>query len=835
MTLFTPVAIGEKRLAAIVEGDWRCYTASLTEAPQRMSLLVKRVIVTAIVAVFGMLACVAHAANPLPRETWSANWISHPTAPLREPGVFHFRKILVLENRPERFVVHVSADNRFILFVNGQRVGEGPARSDLHHWRYETFDLARFLVPGQNLIAATVWQFGIYAPLAQISDRLAFLMEGDTKGEAGVNTDTSWDVEQESGHMPVRALPEGMWQYYAAGPGERIDGTLYDWNWNGAATTSGRWVKAGLALRESVYPNGSRPVESDQGGDSYWWLESDPLPAMEYDEVSSGRLVRSSLPGNAFPSGAVVVPANSDSALLLDAGVVLSSYPQLVVSGGKGSHIKVVYTEALYDSKQLRGNRNEVGDRVALGVTDEFIPDGGENRAFMPLWWRTWRYVELRVHTGDAPLTLVGFHTFYTAYPFEEKGTFASSDPQLSKIREISWRTARLDAHETYMDTAYWEQLQYIGDTRVQALISYVMSGDDRLARQALVAFDRSRIPEGITQSRAPGSLRQLIPPFSLLYVDMLHDYWMYRTDFDFLKQLLPGTRPVLAWFERYQRRDGFLGMMPYWQFVDTPGGIEKFPPMDGEGRSSILTLFFIHALQDAADMEQSFGESTLAEKYRREATAAAAAVYSRCWNPRLGLLADTPAKESYSQHANILAVIADVIPRKDQSAVMRKALQAPGLAQASYFFQFYLTRALDHAGLGDLYIGTLAAWRQMLDKGLTTTPEYPDPSRTDTHAWSAHPAYDLTTMVAGIRPGAPGFASVVIEPHIGNLEWLEASMPHPSGMIRVSFHRVKDRVNAHIELPSGSKGELRWKGKKYELHEGAQEVSLPFAAPRIN
>jgi len=798
----------------------------LTDSAKHVQAVITKLLMAAVLCLLGTGSCLAQTADPQPRTDWTANWISHPTAPLREPGVFHFRKVITLETRPDRFVVHVSADNRFILFVNGRRVGEGPSRSDLHHWHYETFDLAPFLTQDRNVIAATVWQFGIFAPLAQFTDRLAFLMEGDSKAESVVNTDKSWDVEQEAGHTPVRAMSEGMWNYYAGGPGERIDGALYDWNWMDAASDTGHWVKAGFAIRESIYPEGSRPLTV---GDSNWWVEPDLLPQMEYTEVPSGRVVRSNLPGEtAFPSGAAIVPANSDVALLIDAGVMLSAYPQLVVSGGKGSRIRAVYTEALYDKKQLRANRNEVGDRVDLGVTDEFLPDGGENRAFMPLWWRTWRYVELRIHTGDAPLTLVGFHSFYSAFPFVEKGTFAASDPQLVKIREISWRTARVDAHETYMDTSYWEQLQYIGDTRIQALISYAVAGDDRLARQALTAFERSRIPEGITRSRYPSSQLQLIPPFSLLYIDMLHDYWMYRTETNFVKELLPGTRSILAWFERYQRTDGFLGQLPYWNFVDTPAGVEKFPPIDEHGRSSILTLYFVRALEDAAEMESSLGDRTLAEKYRREAHDDGAAIYKQCWSPELGLPADTPAKTSYSQHANILATIADVIPPKDQASVMRNAMQAPGLAQASFFFQFYLTRALDHAALGDLYVNTLGPWRHMLDEGLTTTPEYPDPSRSDTHAWSAHPAYDLTTMVAGIRPGSPGFATIVIQPHLGNLEWVEATMPHPLGMIRTSFHREKDRVKAKVELPSGTKGELLWKEKKYALHGGAQEISLP-------
>ena len=61
------------------------------------------------------------------------------------------------------------------------------------------------------------------------------------------------------------------------------------------------------------------------------------------------------------------------------------------------------------------------------------------------------------------------------------------------------------------MDTPYWERLQYVGDTRLQALISYVVGGDDRLARQAIDAIDDSRVPDGITQSRYPSALPQMI------------------------------------------------------------------------------------------------------------------------------------------------------------------------------------------------------------------------------------------------------------------------------------------------------------------------------------
>ncbi len=129
---------------------------------------------------------------------------------------------------------------------------------------------------------------------------------------------------------------------------------------------------------------------------------------------------------------------------------------------------------------------------------------------------------------------------------------------------KAGWRTARLDAHETYMDAPYWEQLQYVGDLASGA-DPYVMTGDSRLARQAITNIDDSRTPEGITQSRYPSGLPQFIPPFSLLWVSMLHDYWMYVDDPALVQETLPHTRTVLDWFAARLRPDGLLGRMRWW------------------------------------------------------------------------------------------------------------------------------------------------------------------------------------------------------------------------------------------------------------------------------
>ncbi|MFZ0743253.1 MAG: alpha-L-rhamnosidase C-terminal domain-containing protein [Terracidiphilus sp.] len=785
-----------------------------------------------------------HGQSPIqpdpPHREWNASWITHPTAPLREPLVLHFRRTLQVDAVPASYIVRVSADNRFILYVNRARVGDGPARGDLTHWRYERFDLAPFLHAGSNFITATVWNFGIYAPIAQMSDRTAFLLESEATGADSISTPEGWQVEVEPGHRTLDRSTVTIQDYMAAGPGEEIDAAHYDWNWNSRAYTSPSWVPAASPMRDSIYGGVNKAHSADVTGDNPWGLVPDILPHMEFSPTSAGETVRTGLDSlKAFPASSVTVSAGSHIHILLDRKTLTTGYPLLTVSGGKGSHIVLTYSEALYDNHEHKGDRNALTytdsngvehPRVALGLTDSFLPDGGAHRTFEPLWWRAWRYLDLDIQTGDEPLTLDSLTANFTAYPFQERATFQSSEPDLAKIWEISWRTARDDAHETYMDTPYYEQLQYIGDTRIQALISYAVAGDDRLARQALRAFDDSRIPEGLTRSRYPSSLPQTIPTFSLLYIGMLHDYWMYRPDPEPVRTSLAGTRAVLGWFAAHEQPDGLLGTLPWWSFIDWVSSGET-PTYDAHGESCITTLEYLGALDDAADLEKALGDPLFATRERARAQHVRSGIYDKCWNASRGLIADNPGQKVFSQQANILAVLYDVIPKERQQSVLRQMLLIEpgttpnGVLSASYYFRFYLARALDHAGLADDYLKSLDPWRELLPLHFSTWPEIPGDTRSDSHAWSAHPIYDLLTLVAGIEPASPGFASVRIAPHMGALNSITASFPHPDGMITVEYHRQGSGLDANVSLPAKLAGNFVFHGKTYPIKPGTNHI----------
>jgi len=127
-------------------------------------------------------ALVLMASNLQAQEKQYASWVTHPDISGHEYGVYHFRKTFELQTVPEHFNVHVSADNRYRLYVNGVSVVAGPQRSDVMHWRYEEINLAPYLRAGSNVIAAVVWHWGKHKPVAQHSFKTGFLIRGSTAG-----------------------------------------------------------------------------------------------------------------------------------------------------------------------------------------------------------------------------------------------------------------------------------------------------------------------------------------------------------------------------------------------------------------------------------------------------------------------------------------------------------------------------------------------------------------------------------------------------------------------------------------------------------------------------
>lgn len=770
--------------------------------------------------------------NPeLLKRSWNAAWIMHPEGPFRDYGVFHFRKSFDLNSLPRTFIIHVSADNRYRLFINGTQVSLGPARSDLNHWRFETVDIAPNLKEGRNVLAAEVWNFGVFSAVWQHSFRTAFVVQGNGEAEQIVTTGRGWKSLRNEAYKPIPLTREIVPFFCVVGPGDDVDASRYPWGWQYPEFDDSRWQPA-------VSVGRAQPLELFQWNDTPWMLTSRTIPQLEETPERLKRIVRQSpaLAGDTFLEGSspFIVPPHTNASLLFDREQLTTAYPELNVGGGAGSEIKLTYAESLWKG-DIKGNRNETEGKRMYGYYDIFRTDS-KDRLFRPLYFRTYRYLQMDIKTAGDPLTVKSIRGIFTAYPLSHDASFECSNPDLKKIWDIGWHTLRLCANETFFDCPYYEQLHYTGDDRVAAMVTLTNSADHRLVKDAILQFYYSQQVEGLNQDRYPSTTPQYIPSYSLDWIHLLHDLWMYRGEEAFIKPLLPASRLILDWFEDRLNKDGVLNNVSWRE-----PGYDGPMPANWNRPTARLTQEFILVLGAAAELETAFGTGERAKHYQELAAKLKRDVYNAFWSPEKGLLAETQDKDKFSQHVNVLGVLADVVPKEDQKSVLQRTftmasdLIREGQSQTSYYWMYYLHKAMAKTGSGDDYVKSLKPWKDMMNNGLTTWEEWiPLPgssessSRSDCHAWSSSPNINFLTLLCGIKPASPGFKKVVIEPHLNSLDWVKGSMPHPQGIINVNLQRKGEMgLEAEVTLPEGISGWFIWHDKKIELKGGKQKISF--------
>jgi alpha-L-rhamnosidase len=760
-----------------------------------------------------------------------ADWIAPPTSVRAETGLYLFRRRLEFRSAPAVYRVHLSADPRYKLYVNGAFVTLGPAAGDPLEWSYATLDLAPWLRAGENVIALEVCDPGPFSPPRQVALQTALVVQaeaGDAVEGVPPRTDGSWRVWRSAGWSPLPMDAGIAGGGYIAGATERFDAARHPWGWREPGFDDTGWPTAEVIGKAS---HGG--LDTWQG--TVWTLRPRTIPLLDVDDAPIGQLRAGEVSGEPLSAGMawpIAIPPHEKARLLFDRGELEMGFPRLRVSGGAGASVQLRYQEALFRPDGTKGHRDEIEGKVMKGVFDRFLPDGASGRTFEPAWLRVYRYLEVTVETGDEGLVLEELSLRRVRYPFERQGGFRSTEPTHEAILEASWHTLDLCALETYMDCPYYEQIQYIGDTRIQGLISLYMTGDDRLLRRALAQFDRSRLPMGLTRSAYPvrGSTPQIIPPFTLLYISMVHDYHRHRDDPEWVGGLLPGIRFSLEWFLARLDARGLLGPLPYWNHTDggAAGFLHGSPPGAASGGSIQLTLLLVAALDDAAALSEAHGRAEEAGWYREEAENARVAVRKHGYDAARGLFAETPAREVFSQHTNAYAILTNTVPEAGRAALAEKLVSDPSLIQGTLYFQFYIFEALAAAGRGELILPQLERWREMLALGLTTFPEHGPESRSDAHAWAAHPLFHLLATTGGVRSAAPGFARVRIAPAPGALEGFTATVCHPRGLVKVAWSQASAAPVEGVftvELPGDLEGDFVWAGRTIGLRPGTQRI----------
>ncbi|MBN2581612.1 MAG: hypothetical protein JXL80_00990 [Planctomycetes bacterium] len=746
--------------------------------------------------------------------------------------------------------LHISADSRYRAWLNGQVVSRGPCRSTPDAYRYETVPLAGLLRPGENVLLVEVLWYGPRSPWAEVhlSPGLWAMIGPDRQGQ-WLTTDQDWQVTRWSGPEDPAAAVRGSMPRMLVDPIETIapPADLDDvMQWMDRCSRPALHVERAQAPytrdRAMGYTHELSPREIPL-------LEEtpvEPVSVLECGQVetSSPPIDAWQIQGSLHPSprpveafwGKAAAPLRFETGgthyVIVNMGRLVTARVRLHLDVPTGSLVELRYAEALSRDRH-KAVRDDPAAGTVEGYYDSYVRPSAGPCCIETFAWRTFRFLRIAVHHPAGPATIRRLETIFTAYPFTMRASFESSDPLHRKLWDVSWWTARLCAHEHYEDCPYYEQLQYVGDTRLQALVSYMATADFRLARQALRQFARSRRHDGMISSRSPliDSKKQIIPNFALIWIEFLEDYWRYSGDASLPAELMDDVRGVLDWFEPFDR-NGLLRDVPYWVFTDWSFPCNEQRTAGSEGE---LNLRRVAALQSAARLAGAVGNTTLAHDFARRARRAARACRQQLRRDDDGLFADDADGSVLGEHASLLAVLYDVIGQREGRAILRRLHGRSDLARTTLYYSYYTFRAYEKLGLwAEAYRRRLHNWTDQLALHATTWFERPEPTRSDCHAWGSWILCDLLTSVLGITPGAPGFARVRVAPNLSDLTYARGRMPTVRGDVAVGWQRGNGRISYELELPPDAPGVLVGPdGREHTLLPGRNDLTLPEPTAR--
>jgi hypothetical protein len=385
----------------------------------------------------------------------------------------------------------------------------------------------------------------------------------------------------------------------------------------------------------------------------------------------------------------------------------------------------------------------------------------------------------------------------------------------------------QLCSHETFEDCPYYEQMQYPGDTMITSKIAMLAAGDYALTRQALHHFDWSRLSDGLTQSRYPSRLVQVIPSWSLHWITNIRDYVYCSGDMETAAGLLPGMRAVLNWFGRHADADGLPAKLPFWNITDwCPWWPRGVVPGADAGPTCIISAQYILALDEVADLCRLLNRTAEADTLTVAADALRRTLHARFWSEAEGLYYDRPGGPEISQYGNAWAIVCGAASRRERRRMLLRFPRDAKLAPGSFFWWHAGFRALELAGAYEQMPEFLDPWHEMVDRGLNTFVEENSYWRSLCHAWSAHPAVEFLTRVLGVQPRSPGFATITIAPHRCGLQHARGTVCTPRGPLKVDWRVAHGYFTLDVAAPAATPVHVRLpNGQRHEFAGGSFSV----------
>ncbi len=779
---------------------------------------------------------------------------------------FMFRRTIDLPAAPTGGEINITVDGRYQLFVNGTRIGRGPARCSPLYQRYDTYDVANHLQAGENVIAVLIRVFGKDTSWYEKTQGLWQPVFGDGglwisgqaetgAGDVPIKTDTDWRCLESDAW--VNKTPDAN---HGLGAIEVLDGARLPQGWTKASFDDSGWdevqvMEAGGGGPEAFFggmvskpfphllPNKLKFLAEEWVSPTRiaWARQAAPLPDASLEDViytePLSPLSTASVDGlEAMLAGtgaATIQTADGDGvSILFDFERLTTIYPVIEFEARGGEEIDIAVNEKLPDEWDPDGPSDDsrIERRPTLGLDahlSRYIAKPGHNR-FERFEWQAVKWMQITIRKADAGLTLKRVGGVQTHYPAEARGSFACSDPMMEQLWKTGRYTLQLCMHDGWEDCPSREQRQWLGDATVENLVGHAAFGPDIKALNAeyIRKCAESQRPDGLTQMFAPGNHGHnglLIPDWTLQWILNTGDHLRLTDDIDTIEEVFPAIQRALAWFERGFGPSGLVDNMAYWHFMDWSG-------VGRSGEAATLNAQLAGCFDEAADMAAALDMRRTAARYRDSADKLRAALNARHWDETRGVYVDcvdarTDVQDRrVSQHGNAAMILWGGAPRERWERIVdwitdpeRITFTAgppiadtgetldpeTGVVMANTFYSHFVFEALARAGRLDKAFEIISRrYGPMIEAGATTLWESFDPTASLCHGFSASPTWQMTARVLGVR--RTGHRHAVFEPDLLTLDHASGIVPLIDGDVHVSLKRTGNGFAAEVEAPEG-------------------------------
>jgi len=413
------------------------------------------------------------------------------------------------------------------------------------------------------------------------------------------------------------------------------------------------------------------------------------------------------------------------------------------------------------------------------------------------------RFVRLDLLDNDSRVSIRQIKAVAVERELDYKGSFESSDPLLNKIWMVGARTVHLCCQEYLLDGIKRDRMVWMGDAHMEIQVIAQVFGDIDIV-PATLGFIRDNTP--------PGHWMNGLSSYSFWWILNVWEWYGFTGNLNFLKSQVPFLKShiehIIARIDSDGRPD-----------LGEPWFLEWSLAKDKTATREAVTVLCFWALTTAEKIFHFLGDLAMSNTCQ-----------DACRRLMKSITFHSTCKQIHA--LRILTGMAEA------GAVNEAFLTQDPYHGFSPWFAYYILKARALAGDhhrcldiirtywgGMLKLGATSFWEHFdLDwlKDVARIDELTPPGKHDVHAeygdhcykglrhslchgWGGAPTAWLSQEVLGVLPLSPGFKTVRIEPHLGDLTFAQGAVPTPLGIISVIHTRDADgQTKTKYAVPDG-------------------------------